>query len=396
MKLTFSLLFCLWAFGPWTQAQSTADSLTTELEQLSQQNDAKGFAIAILNKEGITYKKGFGYADEATQKPYTIQSVQPIASISKTLIGVSLMKAQEQGKLQLDDDINQYLPFKITNPNFPDQKISIRHLATHSSSLKDSKHYEKAYIFKEKLPPAHKQWPLGFQRLGVRKMVKTYNRNKSMPLEEFLKNIYAKGGKWYSKKKSFHNKAPGTNFDYSNNGAAIAALILEKATGMNYQEYVLKNIVEPLGMTSSGWSWDQFEESQKSTLYLRDQRLPEYRLITYADGGFITCVEDFSKYFYAIIRGYLGEESVLLQKASFQELVKSQINPSFESGLFWELPSKNQAGHSGGDPGVVTFAYFNKKTGYANIVFFNTSETKNLGKDINDIFRVLRKYGERL
>lgn len=71
----------------------------------------------------------------AKKKPYTIHTEQPITSISKTLLSVALMKAQEMGKLHLNGNINDYLPFKIFNPNFPNENITIQQLANHMSVI---------------------------------------------------------------------------------------------------------------------------------------------------------------------------------------------------------------------------------------------------------------------
>ena len=105
--------------------QTAQDSLTTELSMLTGDNALVGFGVAIVNQDSILYAKGFGYSDRNTQTSYTINTVQPIASISKTLLGLSLMKAQEMKMLNLDDDINEYLPFKIINPHSLDERITI-------------------------------------------------------------------------------------------------------------------------------------------------------------------------------------------------------------------------------------------------------------------------------
>ncbi|MBN4683912.1 beta-lactamase family protein, partial [Pandoraea nosoerga] len=91
--------------------------------------------------------KGFGYADVASKRPYTPQTVQPIGSISKTLIGVALMKGVERGWFTLDDDIDTLLPFPVRNPDFPDKPITLRQLATHTSGIVDREAvYEAGYV----------------------------------------------------------------------------------------------------------------------------------------------------------------------------------------------------------------------------------------------------------
>ena len=117
------------------------DSLSIAIDKIYQQGHVNGFSVAIVNDSAILYNKGFGLADIATQKPYTKNTVQNIASISKTFIGVALLKAQELGKLRLDDPINNYLPFEVKNPNHPEAPITIRHLATHTSSILDTDYY---------------------------------------------------------------------------------------------------------------------------------------------------------------------------------------------------------------------------------------------------------------
>ena len=69
--------------------------------------------------------------------------MQNIASVSKTLIGVSIMKLVEEDRLSLDDEANRFLPFDIVNPHFPASPILIRHLATHTSSILDDENYDR-------------------------------------------------------------------------------------------------------------------------------------------------------------------------------------------------------------------------------------------------------------
>ncbi len=374
-------------------AQNYQDSLTITLNKLADKNSIVGFAVAIVTPDSVIYSKGFGFADQEKHIPYTINTIQPVASVSKTLIGVSLMKAQEMGKLNLDDDINKYLTFKITNPYCPNEKITIRHLATHTSGLKDTRHYEKSYIFQDKIPPIYKKLPWGIRRIMFKQYVKRYNGNEKIPLNDFLSNIYQPEGIWY-KKSNFHKTAPGKRYAYSNNGATLTALIIERATGLKYSDFVNKTISEPLQMNSSGWTSDELSDKEKSALYVMGCKIPHYELITYPDGGFTSCVSEFSNYLMAMIQGYEGRNNIL-NASSYHELMTPQINPKFKSGIFWEAGLKN-VGHSGEDPGVLTFVYFNKEnlTGY--ILFANTSNTRNISKEISQIAGTLNRYAPDL
>ena len=79
---------------------SVQEQLTDTLSLLSKTVDFNGFGVAIVGPEGVLYKNGFGMADVAKGIPYTEHTMQPIASISKTFIGLAVMKAQELGKLK--------------------------------------------------------------------------------------------------------------------------------------------------------------------------------------------------------------------------------------------------------------------------------------------------------
>jgi len=217
-KLILLLLFIpLVSFGQ--SSSSINEQLTQDLLSIYAQNHIVGFSVAIVNQDKILYTKGFGYSDKLKNKAYTENTIQNIASISKTFIGISLLKAQELGKLNLDDPINNYLPFEVINPKFPNTAITIRHLATHTSSIIDPSRYGKnGYVLKE------------INNNGKKINSNFRPSNELMTYDEFLKKILSKYGEWY-KKKYFLKKKSGTFFSYSNIGAGLAALVIENAVG---------------------------------------------------------------------------------------------------------------------------------------------------------------------
>ena len=110
------------------QAQSNAEALTAALTTAYKQNDFPGFSVAIVNSDSILYENAFGFAELERKIPYTITTVQPIASISKLFIGIAVMKAVEQGLFTLGTDINSILPFKVLHPYTPEIPITTKHL----------------------------------------------------------------------------------------------------------------------------------------------------------------------------------------------------------------------------------------------------------------------------
>ena len=392
MKKIILLVFIL-GINISLKAQSINDSITIELTKISKKNALVGFSVAMVNKDSIIYAKGFGNADKKSNTPYNIHTVQPVASVSKTLLAVALMKAQEMGKLHLNDPINNYLPFKINNPNFSNEKITIRQLANHTSSILDGDFYEKTYVYKNAIPAFYKHFEDNNLKAEVKQWVDMVNTNKMMPLGKFIKKQYVKDQAWYNTAQNFSNNRPGSTYKYSNMGANIAAYIIEQATGENYANFVKKHILEPLQMKNSGWRGKNYEPTNQSTLYWMGHPLPDSDLITYPDGNFMSSVIDYGTFLSTMIQGCQGEDNVLTSK-SYKVMMKNPVSSDFKKGIFWSVDSE-KIGHSGNDPGIISHAYILKKLGIGIVVFINTSDTENSMIDARDIYRTLKKYAEK-
>jgi len=377
------------------------DSLTTTLHEIHKQGFINGFSVAIVNDSAILYNKGFGQADITTKKPYTKNTVQNIASISKTFIGVSLLKAQELGKLNLDDPINSYLPYEVKNPNHPEVSITIRHLATHTSSILDTDYYGMSYVMKD---------PIEAIDTTVVHIPDYFNGPETrIPLADFLENILSDTGAWYQK-EGFLNTPPGEHYEYSNVAATLAAQVLEGATGTSLPKFTQTYILDPLGMTTSGWSFDAIHMEDHSHLYADTKTpLPFYSLITYPDGGFTTSSTDLAVYLNELMNGYVGK-GTLLQADSYTELFNKQLNASHHanedgeepsgdehnSGIFMGFMANGEIGHSGGDPGVSTHMFFDPTTHLGRILIVNTDLDEEGFKALIAIGNTLTEYGDKL
>ena len=377
------------------------DSLSNAINNIYQHGHVNGFSVAIVNDSAILYNKGFGLADIATQKPYTKNTVQNIASISKTFIGVSLLKAQELGNLKLDDPINKYLPYEVKNPNHPEVPITIRHLATHTSSIMDTDYYGMSYVMKD---------PIEAIDTAVVKIPEYFNGPEShIPLADFLEKILSPKGDWYQK-EGFLKEAPGERFVYSNVAATLAAQVLEEATGEPFTGFTQTYILNPLGMTASGWSFDAIHMEEHSRLYSDPKTpLPFYSLITYPDGGFTTSSSDLATYLVELIKGYAGK-GTLLQAGSYSELFKKQLDASHyataegevpsgdehNAGIFMGFMEDGQMGHSGGDPGISSFMFFDPKTQLGRILVVNTDLNEDGYKNFLTLWDTLAEYGNQL
>ena len=390
-KLTIVLLavlFCTCQPKQSTEKANTtiADSLTLELETIHSRGLINGFGVAIVSQEGVLYSKGIGLANTETEIKYTHESIQNIGSVSKTFIGLALLKAQELGALSLDDPIMDYLPFEVKNPSFPEVPITIRHLATHTSTILDTDYYDaKSYVLKDDVEVSEE----------LKAISEDFNAPDSkIPLINFLEKMLSPDGAWYEE-TGFLKNEPGEIFEYSNVGATLAAAILEIATETSFNAFVTEHVLTPLDMTSSGWSFDEVDLSTHSTLYADPESpLPYYSLITYPDGGLIASVADMGKYLSELIKGYSGN-GTLLTRESYREIFRPQLSginlpdrddeddydDEYNSGIFMGFTPRGFIGHTGGDPGIATYMFFDPSTKTGRILMINTSVRNSGGVD---------------
>ncbi len=177
--------------------------------QLQRENIAG--AVVLIVKDGkVLYSKGYGYADVKHKKPVTVDATlfRP-GSISKLFTWTAVMQLVQAGKINLDANVNDYLDFKI--PNMFPQPITMRNLMTHTPGFEES-------IQDLISSKAGDMEPLG-------KYLNTHEPRRVFP--------------------------PGVTPAYSNYGAALAGYIVQRVSGMPFDEYIQKNIFAPLGMQHS-------------------------------------------------------------------------------------------------------------------------------------------------
>jgi CubicO group peptidase (beta-lactamase class C family) len=175
---------------------------------LLQREDIAGAVLVIVKNGDVMFSKGYGYADVKGRVPVspTATLFRP-GSISKLFTWTAVMQLVEQGKLNLDHDVNEYLDFQV--PHTFGRPVTVRNLMTHTP---------------------------GFEEVLKDLMV---DRAADLPsLQAFL--IAHQPNQIY---------APGTIPAYSNYGAGLAGYIVQRVSGMPFEEYVQANIFRPLGMS---------------------------------------------------------------------------------------------------------------------------------------------------
>lgn len=377
-----TIMSCVNIFGQ--SIITTKTSIDSFINNKMNEAGIVGIGASIIVDKKVVWTNGYGYADKENKVPFTPTTIMNIASISKTFTGVCIMKAVEEGKVTLDEDINSYLPFKVINPNFPNEKITLRQLATHTSSITDrSPVYANSYY---------------------------YGGAKPEQLGKFLKSYFVEGGTHYSK-DNFLNAKPATNRAYSNIGAGLAGYIVELRTGKKLNEYAKKYIFNPLKMKSSGWTLDEIDINKHSKLYEKKGdsivKIQLYEVTTYPDGGVRTSVQELSKFFISLLNEGKYKKARVLKKETVEEMLRFQYTESnkpdniklnkINQGIFWATKlGATRIGHNGSDPGVRTFMLSDLNKEFAVIVFFNTSLDEKGEEKYFEIYEELHKYAKEL
>lgn len=226
------------------------------IEERLARDHIPGLAACVTRETKVVWSKGYGYADIARKTPMSpTDSLQNIGSVSKTMVATAVMQLWEQKKLDLEKDVNTYLPFPVRNPNHPDLPITPRQLLTHRSSIKDGLAYGQSYACGD---PAEK-------------------------LGDWLRNYLTPGGDYYDAADNFHPWQPGTEAsfpfpppNYSNVGFGLLAFLVETITGQPFYTYCQEQLFDPLEMENSGWFIRDIERKKHVVPY--DFLPPDFQL----------------------------------------------------------------------------------------------------------------------
>ena len=343
-------------------------NLDKGLKLIYSKSNLPGFAVGIIQDDSTLFCQGYGFADIQQKKAYTPETIQPIGSVSKTFIGLALVKALELGYFDLATDINQILPFKIINPHRPQDTIRVIDLATHTSGLVDND--------------------------SIYAMTYCMGDSSNTQLAEFLKDYYtAKGGKYDS--KNFISGKPGEYYSYSNIASALTAYIIEVKAGMSFDDFTEKYLFLPMKMNHTTWQYRAEFNLAYATLYEinkqslplykaiinKDNSLKRYSCITYPDGSLKSSVNDLIKYLKEINAGF-KRVGIVTTAPFYEQLFTKRFKeenmplnmPIAEPNraLFWAYNRKGKLSHNGSDPGVTTFISYDPSTRIGKILLINT------------------------
>ena len=210
---------------------STPEERTDKaIREVLNEFSAVGISAAVVKDGQIVYNESFGYKNNETKVPLANTDIMRIASISKSFTATSLLQLVDQGIISLDDDVSDLIGFQIRNPHHPEVPITLRMVLSHTASIRD----KDDYFTLDHLNPA----------------------------------VYG------DCVESYYEYAPGEGYNYSNMGLNLAGTILEKVSGVRFDDYVRTNVIHKLGLYG-GHNIDSLDANKFALIY------------SYRDGQFV-------------------------------------------------------------------------------------------------------------
>lgn len=243
-------------------AEWVADSSKTGLriDRYLTAMEALGFSGAIIVSEGdeVVLRKGYGYANRETRRPYTTQTIQTNGSITKQFTAAAILLLESRGELTVEDKISNYV-----DPLSDEmQNITIHQLLTHSSGLPGAIGYDDE--------------PIG--------------------ADAYLERLTGESLQF----------DPGSGFAYSNTGYSLLGIIVERVSGQSYEAFLHKELLLPAGLTETGYFIPDWDSERLAIGYNKGERWGEIHEKRYqtgevengpswhyrANGGLLTTVDD--------------------------------------------------------------------------------------------------------
>ena len=311
-----------------------------------------GSNVLVCDYDGNYETISTGYASLEDKKASTPDSIYRIASISKVEVAIGLLMLYDKGLVDIDEDVSKYLGYKVVNPNYPNDKITLRMIMSQSSSICDDV-YDNAN-----------------------------STDDYIPLKDILSN-----------KDTYLKSKPGKDFMYSNLGCGILACVIEKMTNTFFPDYIVKELLEPLGIYS-GFRLENLkypenlvghyfynEKEDNFTLYRNYDSFKKVQCLKYpigdnyrgVAGGLYITSKDLYKIMQMLMHKGIYNGVRILKEETVKEMEKVQwegkcMDPTYnKKGLQMiimdEFTNEPLHGHFGNAYGLRSFMLYNQNGG---------------------------------
>lgn len=341
--------FSLFAGLAYAQTSNIDSLVIGKLKELH----VPGLAAAKVENGQVSWTRYYGFQDMEQKIPVTDSTVFQIASISKTVTAAAVMQLEAKGYFKLDDDINRFLPFRVVNPLFPATPITFRQLLRHRSSVADNLDYLLPF-WENEYHGAH------------------------IPLETFLADYLAVGGKHYQANKNFAGAEPGNKFEYSNIGFALLGYLVERIAKMPFDQYCKAHLFEPLEMHHTNWFLEPFRSDRLAVPYEysdslgRHEKLPQGKFPDYPAGQLRCTLNDLAKFLACWSNDGLHAGKRVIEARSVQSLTPKDMSLGFHTWFMYLLNTETPIySHSGHGPGISTYMLYDPFSKKGLIILMN-------------------------
>ena len=282
--------------------EKTKAVLTPLIERTLAENGIPSMSIALVRGDSIVWKAAFGYSNMRTRTPATTETLYSTGSSFKSVTATAIMQLAEQGKLRLDDPINRYLGESQVQDRLQSEKpVTFTHILSHWSGLKNGASTEP--IWGRKLPAT---------------------------LETFTSKLYS-------------IRAPETKWEYNNFAYGTAGLLVQKISGVEYEKYMVDNILKPLGVTTPHPVYPSPDMVERMALpysaggtFGKPQPVPQVHFDVYPAGDIWLTAEDMARFLGAQLNGGVFNGKRILSEASVLAMHKPRFGGDYGFG-FWMI-----------------------------------------------------------
>lgn len=330
---------------------------------------ANALQAAIVKNGAVVWQGAYGMADVENSVSNTTDTWFMIGSVSKMLAATMAMRLVETGQMQLDADINTYLPVSIRSPFYPDKPITLRMLLNHTSTIIDNSEIVVSS--------------------------NAFQADPATSLSNFLMDYLLPSGSQYRLSNSWYSGAqPGSVEIYCNVAYTLIAWLVESVSGQSYDEAVRIQLLTPLGL-NGGFFLSNAVSNILAVPYLLDgTRLPQNNFSFWPAGSFRTSAGQLAKFVSIYANNGVVNSTRYLSNTTIDTMLTQGSTGAF--GLGWHvspftIDGKNIWMHGGKYIGFRALAGFDRESGVGVVILCNGDLM--IPYEYYEIFKTLYKTG---
>jgi len=261
---------------------------------------AVGLAVGVVRNGSLEFFRGHGVADITSNTPITEETVFRVGSITKTFTAIAVMQLWEQGRLDLDAPVSDYLrAYRLIPAKASFGPATVRHLLTHTAGIPELLH------------------PSGLLKPLFGETVKA-----GQPVPSLAE--YYRGGLRVVAE-------PGTRYRYTSHGFATLGQIIEDVSGQPLDRYLREHIFEPLGMSGTSLILSELARSRLATGYHLGaggaKAVTDYEVVTAGAASACSTTKDMARYVAALLGGGANEHGSVLKPATLATMFEPHYQP---------------------------------------------------------------------